>query len=122
MELLPYCIPLLNGLSVLQVIDRIINDVLPVVRQSGLAGHAEYITKSDFFVDHPIAVDMLVDIMTDRGFHVCYVREEIPTPTRINLDHGVIICDREVVHKFKISFERKGVRDDLKVSQHKEAW
>eukprot|EP00877_Chromochloris_zofingiensis_P000326 jgi/Chrzof1/10294/Cz04g36080.t1 len=97
-----------------EVIDRIINDVLPVVRQSGLAGHAEYITKSDFFVDHPIAVDMLVDIMTDRGFHVCYVREEIPTPTRINLDHGVIICDREVVHKFKISFERKGVRDDLK--------
>jgi hypothetical protein len=50
----------------LQVIDRIMNDVLPVIRQSGLAGHAEYVTRSTFFSENPIAIDMLVDVLTDR--------------------------------------------------------
>jgi hypothetical protein len=49
-----------------QVIDRILNDVIPVVRQSGLAGHAEYVTRSPFFAENPVAIDMLVDVMTDR--------------------------------------------------------
>lgn len=49
-----------------QVIDRIINDVLPVIRQSGLAGHAEYVTRSSFFTDNPVAIDMMVDVLTDR--------------------------------------------------------
>lgn len=49
-----------------QVIDRIMNDVLPVIRQSGLAGHAEYVTRSAFFTENPIAIDMLVDVLTDR--------------------------------------------------------
>jgi hypothetical protein len=49
-----------------QVIDRITNDVLPVIRQSGLAGHAEYVSHAPFFLEHPIAVDMMVDVLTDR--------------------------------------------------------
>jgi hypothetical protein len=52
--------------ALLQVVERIINDVLPVVRQSGLAGHAEYVTRSPFFTEHPVAIDMLVDVLTDR--------------------------------------------------------
>jgi hypothetical protein len=53
-------------LTLLQVVERIINDVLPVVRQSGLAGHAEYVTRSPFFTEHPVTIDMLVDVLTDR--------------------------------------------------------
>lgn len=49
-----------------QVLDRILNDVVPVIRQSGLAGHAEYVTRSPFFNEHPVAIDMLVDVLTDR--------------------------------------------------------
>ena len=39
---------------------------MPIVRQGGLAGHAEYVTKNRLFCDHPIATDMLVDVLTDR--------------------------------------------------------
>ena len=49
-----------------QVVDRIINDVLPVIRQSGLAGHAEYVTRSRLFTENPVAIDMMVDVLTDR--------------------------------------------------------
>jgi hypothetical protein len=56
-------------LCVSQVIDRIMNDVLPVIRQSGLAGHAEYVTRSAFFTENPVAIDMTVDVLTDRCAH-----------------------------------------------------
>jgi hypothetical protein len=59
-------LPFLRHLLPPQVIDRIMNDVLPVIRQSGLAGHAEYVTRSPFFTENPITIDMLVDILTDR--------------------------------------------------------
>lgn len=58
--------PLYNAHTPSQVVDRIMNDVLPVIRQSGLAGHAEYVTRSPFFTEHPVAVDMLLDVLTDR--------------------------------------------------------
>ncbi|GBF96259.1 adenylate kinase [Raphidocelis subcapitata] len=96
-----------------QVVDRIANDVLPVVRQAGLAGHAEYVTKSSFFCQNPVTVDMLVDVLTDRGFHVCYIREELPLPSRVDPVTGAIACSREPVHRFRIAFETKGVRDDV---------
>ncbi|KAI8462363.1 MAG: hypothetical protein J3K34DRAFT_191729 [Monoraphidium minutum] len=98
-----------------QVLDRIANDVLPVVRQSGLAGHAEYVTKAPFFSEHPVAVDMIVDVLTDRGYHVCYIREELAVPVHIDPATFAVACAREPVHRFRISFETKGVRDDVAV-------
>lgn len=49
--------------------------MLPVVRQSGLAGHAEYVTRSRLFTENPVAIDMMVDVLTDRWvFRVSLVR------------------------------------------------
>eukprot|EP00879_Flechtneria_rotunda_P013085 GHRR01013665.1.p1 GENE.GHRR01013665.1~~GHRR01013665.1.p1 ORF type:complete len:269 (+),score=60.10 GHRR01013665.1:252-1058(+) len=97
-----------------EVIERIINDVLPVVRQSGLAGHAEYVTRSAFFSEHPVAIDMMVDVLTDRGFHVCYVREDSAIPERVDLNTGAISYSLRPSHKFKITFDARGPRDEIK--------
>eukprot|EP00882_Tetradesmus_deserticola_P019249 GHRQ01020707.1.p1 GENE.GHRQ01020707.1~~GHRQ01020707.1.p1 ORF type:complete len:460 (+),score=213.56 GHRQ01020707.1:50-1381(+) len=97
-----------------EVVDRIINDVLPVVRQSGLAGHAEYVTRSSFFTEHPVAIDMLVDVMTDRGFHVCYIREDTAIPEHVDLSTGAIRYALRPCHKFRISFDARGPRDEMK--------
>lgn len=97
------------------MIDRIMNDVLPVIRQSGLAGHAEYVTRSSFFTENPIAIDMLVDILTDRGFHVCYIREDSAVPERVDPKTGAVTTILKPCHKFRISFDARGPRDDIKV-------
>jgi hypothetical protein len=52
-----------------------------------------------------------------RGFHVCYIREELPVPCRFDVATGAITCAREPVHRFRISFETKGVRDDVAVGR-----
>jgi hypothetical protein len=43
-----------------------VNDVLPIIRQSGLAGQAEYVTRNAFFSENPVAIDMMLDVLTDR--------------------------------------------------------
>ncbi|KAF8063870.1 vacuolar iron transporter 4 [Scenedesmus sp. PABB004] len=100
-----------------EVVDRIINDVLPVVRQSGLAGHAEYVTRSPFFTDHPVAIDMLVDVLTDRGFHVCYIREDTAVPEAVDLATGAVRSSLRPCHKFRISFDARGPRDEMKAME-----
>jgi len=42
--------------------------VLPVLKQSSLAGSAEYRTQSPLLGRHPHAVDILIDVLSDRGF------------------------------------------------------
>lgn len=46
---------------------------------------------------------------------MCYIREELPLPSRIDPATGAITCAREPVHRFRVSFETKGVRDDVAV-------
>lgn len=53
------------------------------------------------FSDHPTAVDMLIDVLSDRGFSVAYVLDEQVVPKRINQKTGEITNDIEPVHHFR---------------------
>jgi hypothetical protein len=46
---------------------------------------------------------------------VCYIREEVPLPAAVDWDSGNITCLTEPLHRFRIQFETKGVREDMKV-------
>jgi hypothetical protein len=46
---------------------------------------------------------------------VCYIREEVPLPSAVDWDSGSITCLTEPLHRFRIQFETKGVREDMKV-------
>ena len=60
-------------MQVLQVID---NEAVPLLRRCSLSGNADLLTHNALFSQHPLAVDMLIDILTDRGFFVAHVAEE----------------------------------------------
>lgn len=53
------------GLLPLRLIDT---EVIPVLKQSSLAGAAEYRTQSPLLERQPQAVDILIDVLSDRGF------------------------------------------------------
>lgn len=44
------------------------SEVLPVLKQSSLAGAAEYRTQCPLLRNQPHAVDVLIDVLSDRGF------------------------------------------------------
>ena len=65
------------------VLDLIAGDVIPVVMRSGLAGFAEYATRNRLFADHPLAVNMVLDVLSDRGFHVSHRVHEEAVPVAV---------------------------------------
>lgn len=60
-------------MQVLQVID---DEAVPLLRRCSLSGNADLLTHNALFSQQPLAVDMLIDILTDRGFFVAHVAEE----------------------------------------------
>jgi hypothetical protein len=50
-----------------------------------------------------------------RGFHVCYIREDSAVPERVDTKTGAVSTILKPCHKFRISFDARGPRDDIKV-------
>lgn len=53
--------------------------------------------------------------LAPRGFHVCYIREDTAVPERVDLASGSVSTILKPCHKFRISFDARGPRDDIKV-------
>jgi len=57
------------------VVDLISGEVVPLLRSSALAGFAEYTTENKL-LESPLAQQMLIDVLTDRGFGVAHAEIE----------------------------------------------
>lgn len=95
----------------LDVIGLIDAEVLPLLKQCSLAGHAEFKTRHSLLLGNSLAVDMLIDVLSDRGFSVAHAVEDRVVPRRIDMSTGEILSDWEEVHSFRITFDKENVRD-----------
>ena len=77
------------------------SQVLPLLKRCSLAGHAELKTSNTLFTEHPMAADIFVDILADRGFSAAHMREERIVPLRLDLQTGEIFNQHEEIHKFR---------------------
>ncbi len=66
------------------------NEALPILKRCSLAGHAELKTHNPLFSQHPLAAEMLMDILTDRGFATAYFVDEQVVPASVDLQTGEI--------------------------------
>lgn len=94
--------------DVIKLIDA---EVLPVLKQSSLAGAAEYRTQTTLLTQQPHAVDIMIDVLSDRGFSVAHTLEERLVPQRIDLQSGEITCRADPIHIFRVTFDKENVRD-----------
>ena len=94
-----------------EVIALIDADVLPLLKQCSLAGHAEFKTRHPLLLGNNMAVDMLIDVLSDRGFSVAHAVEDRVVPRRVEPATGEILSDWEEVHCFRITFDKENVRD-----------
>lgn len=76
-----------------------------------MAGHAEYRSRHPLLLTSHLAVDMLIDILTDRGFNVAHFVEERLVPRQVDMKSGKILSETEDVHSFRITFNKENIRD-----------
>lgn len=82
-----------------------------MLKQCSLAGHAEFRSRHPLLLGNPLAVDMLIDVLTDRGFSAAHTAEERVVPKRFDLRTGEVDTATEEVHCFRITFDKENVRD-----------
>jgi len=76
-----------------------------------MAGHAEYRSRHPMLLSSHLAVDILIDVLTDRGFNVAHFVEERIVPRRVDMKTGLIQSMTEDVHSFRITFNKENIRD-----------
>ncbi|WIA29745.1 hypothetical protein OEZ86_012222 [Tetradesmus obliquus] len=94
-----------------RVLSLLGEQVVPLLQQGALSGAAEWVSNEELFTKHPGCVDMMLDVLCDRGFQAHYVREVMPVPVRFDAASGQIQTKLQAMHRFKFSFDASGVRD-----------
>lgn len=60
---------------------------------------------------------MVIDVLTDRGYHVSHSTEVSHVPMQIDLQTGLIKNRKEYKHRFHINWDTKGVREMAKAME-----
>lgn len=85
-------------------------EVVPLLQQGALAGHAEWVTRDTLFDQHPVAVNMMLDVLSDRGYQASCVREQAAVPERFDPVTGRVTSEWVTLHRFLLRFEAPIVR------------
>jgi adenylate kinase len=83
--------------------------VVPVIMRHVLAGRCVVKTDRALFED-ATAVDMVLDVLSERGYHALYQEVRTPVPQGFDPATGTITCRDRIEHTFEIRFHPPEIR------------
>jgi adenylate kinase len=91
------------------VIELIHNKFIPIIRSHSISGRALISTEAEV-MSNPLALGMLIDIFSERGYHaVVDIRKE-SIPDKIDLQTGKIHCITKKVFRIRLDFPGSEIR------------
>ena len=82
-----------------RVLDLLQSEVLPLLQQGALAGAAEWVSQESLLSQHPVCVDMLLDVLADRGFKSTYCKEALMVPVAVDAATGNVTVRTQPQHR-----------------------
>lgn len=92
-----------------KVVGLIEEKFMPIVLRHALTGRA-YVNSEDPIFDHPVALTILLDIFSERGYHAVVDIHLQEIPDRVDMQTGRIICRVKKVFRFQIHFRGSEIR------------
>ena len=92
-----------------RVIEFIEAKIMPIVVRHAISGVAD-INSEDVLFQDPVALAMLIDVLSERGFHVTADVTRVCVPVHIDLQSGKIFSEEKKVFRFSIRFRSAQVR------------
>jgi adenylate kinase len=83
--------------------------VMPIVIRHAISGVALVNTEEPVLED-PLALAMLIDIFSERGYHAAVDLHRIEVPEHVNLTTGQITCRVKKVYRIQIRFRGSEIR------------
>ena len=105
----------LDGYEVEQpeTFDRVIKFIeakmMPIVVRHAMSGVAN-INSEDVLFQDPVALAMLIDVFSERGFHATVDVTRVCVPKRVDLQSGNIFSEEKKVFRFSVRFRGAQVR------------
>ena len=92
-----------------KVVENIDQIFMPIITRHALSGRANVNSEDEIF-DDPLALAMLIDIFSERGFHAMVDKRFQDVPQRIDLETGEIVCREKTVYRIQIHFKGSSIR------------
>jgi adenylate kinase len=92
-----------------QVVKLIEGKMVPVVRAHAISGHARINTEDELLNDEK-ALRILIDVLSERGYHAIVDIHKMAVPERINPDTWEIICRTKKVFRIEIRYQASQIR------------
>jgi adenylate kinase len=82
---------------------------IPIITRHALSGRAHVNSEDPLFED-PLAIAMLIDIFSERGFHAVVDKHIREVPERIDLATGQICNFTKFIYRIQIHFRGSEIR------------
>jgi adenylate kinase len=92
-----------------KVIRFIERKMMPIVLRHAISGVAQ-INTEDPVLDDPLALAMLIDVFSERGYHAVVDIHRVDVPERFDLQTGLITCGIKKVYRIQIRFHGSEIR------------
>jgi adenylate kinase len=93
-----------------QRVARLIEDkMIPIVRAHAITGHAR-INTEDELLDDPLALRMMIDVFSERGYHASVDIHRMDVPERVNPKTWEIICRSKKVFRIEVRYPPSDIR------------
>ncbi|MEY4939077.1 MAG: hypothetical protein RIQ93_812 [Verrucomicrobiota bacterium] len=98
-----------NGELFAKVVSFIEKKVIPIVLRHAISGTA-HINAEESVLDHPLALVMLIDVFSERGYHAAVDIHKIEVPERVDFATGQIACRTKKVFRILVRFPGSEIR------------
>lgn len=92
-----------------KVITFIERKMMPIVLRHAISGVAQ-INTEDAVLDDPLALAMLIDVFSERGYHAVVDIHRLDVPEHFDLATGTISCSSKKVYRIQIRFQGSEIR------------
>lgn len=92
-----------------KVVHFIEKKMVPIVLRHAISGVAQ-VNAEEPVLDEPLALAMLIDVFSERGYHAVVDIHKIEIPEKVDLATGTIKCRFKKVYRISIRFQGSEIR------------
>ncbi len=83
--------------------------MIPIIRTHAITGHAR-INSEDELLDDPLALRIMIDVFSERGFRTSVDIHRVDVPARLDPETWEIICRTKKVYRIEIRYQPSDIR------------
>jgi adenylate kinase len=92
-----------------QIVELVSSKFMPIITRHALSGRA-HVNSEDPIFNEPLAIPMLIDIFSERGYHAVVDKTIQQIPERVDLKTGEIKFRTNAVYRIQVLFEASKIR------------